>query len=523
MNSYLKKESMISKYRVLLLWGLLLAATGMRAAGEVTFSIENFNIQPGETVEISLDMTNSVVVQVFNGAIALSEGLTFVGEYDEDEERVMYAYRTPRLHNKHEIGFSLQSPSSMTFLIQSGITRRDISGNAGAVLKFKVKADEDMAPSEATVTVTELSATNSDNVELVADDEFTTRVNVYNVITDEAGNSYITKWDDEAELTAWAADATGVITVPGEVNGRTVTSVGEQAFDNIDKSAVTAIDLTQTGVTNMTVSRTEGIFAGFSENTLIYLPAGTGNQAAEGEKNVVIGGICDELLISENDPMTIPITFNAKHAVFDRVFVPGITSTVYLPFSIPASEMVELGAFYTFKEISDEGTAVFNAAETGEIPAKVPYIFVPKDDVSGIDVADEAGGITVAVSSDTEGTNGQLIGTTTAIVWDESNPPVNIYGFAGAEKDGVTVGTFVKALVGASIAPYRAYLLIDGDDNRNSYSAVVENGESSGIEVVEQAAAKTEDSWYNLNGQRLGTAPDGKGIYVKNGQVIIIK
>ena len=511
---------MISKYRVLLLWGLLLAATGMRAAGEVTFSIADFNLQPGETVEISLDMTNSVVVQIFNGAIALSEGLTFVGEYDEDEERVMYVYRTPRLHNKHEIGFSLQSPNSMTFLIQSGATRRDVIGNEGPVLKFKVKADEEMAPCEATVTVTELSAANSNNVELVADDEFTTRVNVYTVITDATGNSFTTMWDDEAELTAVAADASGVITVPGEVNGRTVTGIADGAFDNVDKSSVTGLDLSQTAVTGVTVSRTEGIFAGFSENMLIYLPDGTGNQAAEGEKNVVIGGVCDELLISEDEPLAIPVAFSAKHAVFDRVFVPGITATVYLPFSIPASEMVKLGAFHTFKEISSEGTAVFNPAETGEIPAKVPYIFVPKDDVSGIDIADEAGGITVAVSGGAEGTNGQLIGTMTAIVWDESNPPVNIYGFAGAEKDGVTVGTFVKALVGASIAPYRAYLLIE-TNARSSYLAIVGDNESSGIDAVEQD--DTEGTWYNLNGQKLGMKPSKSGIYVKNGKLIIIQ
>lgn len=514
---------MVTRKRLLLFMGMLLSFAQMRAAGEVTFSMESFSIKPGETAEVSLNMTNTVNVQIFNGEVQMTEGLSFVKAYDEFEEAEVYVFRTDRLHNKHDVGSNLLSANSLTFIVQSGTTRRDVSGNSGAVLKFKVKADENFSSGSAQITFKELSATNADNKELCAVTEFTTDVTVYNIIIkDDLNESYLVKEDGSLELTEAKADANGNVIIPATVSGKNVTSIAADAFDKLDKSKLTIIDLSNTSLTNVVVNRSDGAFKGLSESTLVFLPAGTGNQAAAGEKNVIIGGVCDELAITESQEFSAPTGFSVKHAVFNRLFEPGKTATIYLPFSIPASEAAKLGAFHTFKEIGDDGTAVFNQAETGEIQAYVPYIFIPGENVSSIDVTDASGGIKVAVAGSTSGTNGKLIGTLTSIVWDEGNPPVNIYGFAGDDAHGVEVGTFVKAKVGASIVPYRAYMVIEAANARGSYVVVIDNGDTTGINVAKQLIDSMGE-WYNLNGQRLNMAPSRKGIYVKNGKKTIIR
>lgn len=513
---------MVTKKRLLLFMGMLLSFGQMRAAGEVTFSMESFSIKPGETVEVSLNMTNTVNVQIFNGEVQMTEGLSFVKAYDEFEEAEVYVFRTDRLHNKHDVGTNLLSANSLTFIVQSGTTRRDVTGNAGAVLKFKVKADENFSSESAQITFKELSATNADNKELCAVTEFTTDVNVYNIIIkDDLNESYLVKEDGSLELAEAKTDESGNVVIPATVDGKAVTSIGANAFANVDKTKLTVIDLSGTAVTDVTVNRSEGAFNGVSESTLIYLPSGTGNQAATGEKNVIIGGVCEELVISENQDFEAPKAFTVKHAVFGRVFNPGVTATVYLPFSIPASEAGKLGAFHTFKQISDEGTAVFNSAETGEIQALVPYIFIPTK--NKIDVTDASGNIHVAVSGSTDGKNGQLIGTTSSIVWDEGNPPTNIYGFAGETRGDVGVGTFVKAKTGASIDAYRAYLVIGSANARGSFIAVIDGGESTAIKDVKDSSCQDGDVWHSMTGLKLTSAPDRKGLYIKNGKKTIIK
>ena len=348
------------------------------------------------------------------------------------------------------------------------------------------------------------------------------------IIIDEQGNNYIEDGEEEIKLIKvnGSIDSKGVITIPATVehNGKNLRVVGiaDDAFNNVDKSKVTVIDLSGTEVTNVIVDRTNGLFKGFSENTLIILPDGAGNVAVEGEKNVVIGGVCTELVVSERKDFFTPVAFKVKHVVFDRIFTPSVPATVYLPFSIPTDEAGKLGLFHTFKEISSNGTAIFNSAEVGEIQANTPYIFIPKAIITAIDIRDESGNINVEVTGSSVGTNGYLIGTTSVIVWDENNVPTNIYGFAAEKRDNVSIGAFVKAGIGASIAPYRAYLIIDDTVSaRSMYQVVVD--ETTGVGHVRYESTYEKDKWYQINGVQLGTTPTSKGLYIKNGNKFMIK
>lgn len=345
------------------------------------------------------------------------------------------------------------------------------------------------------------------------------------IIKDQEDDEFIVTGDDTAELKEVANDINGdgIISIPATVDNSgaalQVTSISDDAFENVEKDKITVIDLSATGITNVNVDRSSGVFKGFPESTLIYMPAG--NTIATGEKNVVIGGVCAELALSEDMIFKTLIAFDVNHVIFDRDFESGKAATVYLPFSIPSEEAAKLGNFHTFKQISDEGTAVFNAALTGDIEANVPYIFIPKATVTAIDVTSSSTDIHVPIAPSIVGTNGNLIGTTTSIVWDEDNVPVNIYGFAGEERKNISVGMFVKAAIGASIAPYRAYLVINDVAAAPQYKAILDD-QASGI-ISMKDSMDTDDKWYNLKGQRIEGNASLKGVFIKNGKKIVIK
>ena len=352
-------------------------------------------------------------------------------------------------------------------------------------------------------------------------------INIYDEIEDEYGNVYVYNSSNSVDLKKVAFDDAedhGVISIPATVDEKlTVTGIADDAFADIDKSKVNVIDLSAMAVTGITADRSVGIFKGFDETTLICLPEGVNNQAAEGAKNIVIGGVCADLLISERKDFKTTVAFKAKHATFDRTFASGKTATVYLPFSIPNAEADKLGTFHTFKTIADDGTAEFNSAETGDMQANVPYIFIPKETIEKIDVMDEAGNISVPVTSSTAGVNGSLIGTTTAIVWDADNVPENIYGFAAEDRGDVSVGTFVKAALGASIARYRAYLVISASEARNSYPVVIDNDQVSGVIEIESQKHALEGEWFDMKGIKQRGVPMKKSVYIVNGQKVVIK
>ena len=352
-------------------------------------------------------------------------------------------------------------------------------------------------------------------------------INIYDEIEDEDGNVYVYNSSNSVDLKKVAFDDAedhGVISIPATVDEKlTVTGVADDAFADVDKSKVNVIDLSATTVTGITADRSVGIFKGFDETTLICLPEDVNNQAAEGAKNIVIGGVCADLLISERKDFKTTVAFKAKHATFDRTFVSGKTATVYLPFSIPSAEANKLGTFHTFKTITDDGTAEFNSAETGDVQANVPYIFIPKETIEKIDITDEAGNISVPMTGSTAGVNGSLIGTTSSIIWDEENAPVNVYGFAAEDKGSITVGTFVKAAVGASIGRYRAYLVINVAEARNSYPVVIDNGQVSGITDLDAQEHAIKNEYFDMRGIRQKGVPVKKSVYIVNGQKVVIK
>ena len=130
-------------------------------------------------------------------------------------------------------------------------------------------------------------------------------------------------------------------------------------------------------------------------------------------------------------------------------------------------------------------------------------------------------------------------------VWEDGNENLgNVYGFAANDYDGgtytVNPGDFVKALAGASIAPFRAFLQFDpgitytsrlrgaAENNELPSSMTVclvgANGQTTAIGSMDTKTGEVSfdsDTWYSLDGRKLSGKPSTKGIYIHNGKMVI--
>lgn len=283
------------------------------------------------------------------------------------------------------------------------------------------------------------------------------------------------------------------------------------------------IDMRGTSIKNMEVSRLSGPFNGVPENVFIYMPAGN----TTSEKNVVIGDVCDRMELkaelpgsgeNEAKPFKVSKNFTAAQATLMRTFAEGgdeSKATIYLPYAIPQEDANLLGQFFEFDGI-DGGVVKMTKVTSGGLKANKPYIFQAK---AGGVVNPEVKIVTVqGMPGETEGFKG---------VYEQTScGGDNWYGYAAEEVDGATIGQFVKLGTGASIAPFRAYMVADG--NAPSY-AIRWGGVDEETTAIEEPEIKTVnerkpvEGWYTLTGARLVSRPTKPGLYIYNGRTVVVK
>ena len=286
-----------------------------------------------------------------------------------------------------------------------------------------------------------------------------------------------------------------------------ITSLAPTVFDNVDKDKILYVDLSGTDIKDFTVNRSAGVMDGFGSNTLIYMPAGNDDG---GEDNVVLNGTCASLSLSEKMSFRAHQGFTATKAELDRGFTSGQTATVFLPFGLSASQAASLGTFYTFKEIRGK-EAVFNDAETGDINANTPYIFVPAgSSLSATDVVVEG-------LNDYTSSQDALIGTYQKKIWETAQN--NIYGFAASGDGIVAAGDFVRVGDGAWIPPFRAYLQVAGAPSR--LNVVIDGNETDGIDSLTSENVGV-GTICDLQGRRMDSSLK-KGLYIQNGKKFIVR
>ena len=257
-------------------------------------------------------------------------------------------------------------------------------------------------------------------------------------------------------------------------------------------------------------------------------------------------------------------TFATGNYEYTRTFKCGVASTVCLPFSLDATQAASVGNFYTFAGIDKTGEKwevimqeATNKVST-DLTANTPYLFMPfifegKD--KGDDVQLTFSG-TVSTARDAgysgwmeSGTSNEWIfqGVYYNYTWAEGNENLDkVYGFAAQSYNGdsytVSPGDFVMAGAGASIAPFRAFLQCNsggqsnGTKRRNAPAEtgslparmavrlVGADGIVTGISsLTSDPSPAGEGSWFTLDGRKLNSTPNARGLYINNGKKVIKK
>ena len=257
---------------------------------------------------------------------------------------------------------------------------------------------------------------------------------------------------------------------------------------------------------------------------------------------------------NDNSDLISKIRF-AQSATFTykRTFTENVASTVCLPFDYtPQGE----GTYYTFTAINKETSpwTVTMTSTAASLTANTPYMFMPAatGEVSFSGTAssfDPTSTYSSDVVYDPVVTGGKwnLIGIYESRQWDDTHNTEEIgsvYGFAAQNYDGssytVNPGDFVKAMAGASIAPFRAYLKYTAPvsnaprrgaaeealPSRMTVRLVNADGDVTAIGTIDTKTGEIRfdsEAWYTLDGRRLNGKPSVKGMYINNGKKIIVK
>ena len=271
-----------------------------------------------------------------------------------------------------------------------------------------------------------------------------------------------------------------------------------------------------------------------------------------------------QVILSETDGITASIATEiaGKPAMFSRTFKAGVASTICLPFPMTS---IEGGKVYEFVGVDyDEtdgwvATMIDASPEEGNLlsatVANKPYLFkadIPSDksegdavDINLFGTVDSSVSATAAGTTTNTDGDWTFYGTYARLEYGTAPMNGNVYGFAAntntGEGDQYVAGEFVRAISGASVKAFRAFLTYTGsEESLNARSKVRgaanglpesitvrllgKNGEVNGIGTITLSTGEfSTDGWYSLDGRKFDGKPTKKGLYIHNGKKVAIK
>ena len=371
------------------------------------------------------------------------------------------------------------------------------------------------------------------------------------------------------------------ITFPAGKQYKLDGAVFDEAYNlrYVDMSNVTGFINNDRIATTVNVSRsdTDNSFYGMSECTIVYLP--TGNSAAQGEANVVIGGNANSIELTDgwdfNPPVTITTTgavslrrtLRSKSVIYattvtdesgnpvypdddekiplkdkdgnpvyeaDGVtpkYLPKMTSeerfegrgyTVYLPYALTlTAKNAKVYAPTTIATDTGVTTVTFNEVQDKEMAAYTPYYIVVEGEEAVKLSTTDATTIATPPTSDPEAIGGFMFkGTTVEIpnssLYDANKPA---YLLQSDGKWHKVPQNQTKAYIG----PFRAYFQATSNSGARALNMVIDDGEATTIDaVIRTIDADGTEHYYDMNGRQLNGKPQ-KGMYIHNGKKYINK
>jgi len=334
--------------------------------------------------------------------------------------------------------------------------------------------------------------------------------------------------------------------------GDNITTIANGAFEGTAQenpySSVTTVNLPSTLTTIG-----DNAFA-FCTGATITIPTSVTTLGANPFNQVRCVEISKPLEDGNDNSDIISKMSYAQSATFTykRSFTENVASTVCLPFDYTPQEGE--GKYYTFTAI-DKTTSPWTVTMTtntvASLTANTPYMFMPvgiNGEVTFTGTASSFDPSNVQVNDPVvTGGKWNLIGTYESRLWNDTHNTEEIgsvYGFAAQSYNPgsytVNPGDFVKAMAGASIAPFRAYLKYTAPvsnaprrgtaeealPSRMSVRLVNADGDVTAIGTIDTKTGEIRfdsDAWYTLDGRRLNGKPSVKGMYINNGKKIIVK
>ena len=251
---------------------------------------------------------------------------------------------------------------------------------------------------------------------------------------------------------------------------------------------------------------------------------------------------------SSTETVNIPTNMAVDNVSLNRTFTANKAATLMLPFDIDVAN-TSGAAFYTYTGVTfdtetNKWKATMTQVTSGTIAANTPYVVMPTDAAITF-----TGSVTLNTTTNSQQTtNGDWTfkGTYEKKTWTAADCG-NDYGFAatsGTATDGVTAveaGDFVKLAAGAWIRPMRSYLTYTGSGNPfagarrradaelpQSISVILVSANGETTELSEELRVNSEKfatatEWYTLDGRKLNGKPTKAGLYIHNGNKVIIK
>lgn len=259
----------------------------------------------------------------------------------------------------------------------------------------------------------------------------------------------------------------------GDITAETISTLND-FFTNTE---LYSIDLTSA------TSIADGIEIPTNGNCIIYAPAGT---TLANTDNVAIGGVCDNLVITDGKPFAAPTPFTATTATYERSNLSNAWGTVCLPYEVSSDDNV---TYYTAGTISGD---VLTLTSTETLAAGTPAIYKSHSESEGkYSLAANGANVNVVTSVQSEGVTTDditLIGSFEKTVIDDvTTDAANEYYY-------ISGGKFMHATKKLTVNPFRAYFTVPksaapskgfsiaaGEDDVTAISALTGEG---GIKVV---------------------------------------
>ena len=322
--------------------------------------------------------------------------------------------------------------------------------------------------------------------------------------------------------------------------GTYVAQVGDYGYETFAK-AVTAADGTEVITLLATVDDAYPMAEGETlrvekgEYSLTVEAAPTGfsvkEEVADGVTTYSL--VDNTITLTEEDGITaltakagatnVPVTLT-------RTFESGLDyGTVCFPFpiTVPASTA---GTYHVHMSAAiDEGST---------LEANKPYLFHPAasgEITFGGTIEEVVGSYTP--TADTK-SDWSFEGTYEQITWDSTDKfgsSTAVYAFMAAYIDPdnpVEVGAFKKLGTNGSITkPFRAVMKYNptsgsrtrGGDLPDMLTVVIDNADGTTTKIGTIGAEANGGEWYTLDGRKLSGKPAKKGVYVNNGQKVVIR